>query len=515
MKQQVPYIENNFVLDSPYNITFQQALLMEDDAFRSWALGFRRTIKKAWDDYGVPPMGAQSEDEISKQFQQLVEFDVDSFLQTDSLTYEENVILNTVNIGTACNQFFPTMLKTRDISAANLVGVSVYDYFASNKLKETFIEKMQEHLQTDDMYLYSTRVEKSTAAHGVSAQTGKAWIETFAKRPNRFDNYDYWLEPKLDKKRFKSRTYLTIKNADVKALYRQGHIKPHQAEWVHFNKDHEKMSYRVRLYDTRKKVFPMAQQVFRKGFGLMPATNFPPLSAKFIYQTFTEHIKDQDQIVVYDPSAGWGGRILGAMSLCNDRNIHYVGNDPNQDHWMDELGITKYAFLANYFNSVIRSTHQNTYEIFTTGSEIIDKDRRFHKYKGQIDFIFTSPPYFAAEAYSEDASQSYKKFDNYAAWRDGFLRRTLEIAVEYLKRKRYLCWNIADVALGGKMLPMESDTREILEDLGMEYKGLYKMALKATTATHKLKHSMPTTRNFCNVNGVFKKYEPVFVFWKK
>jgi DNA modification methylase len=182
---------------------------------------------------------------------------------------------------------------------------------------------------------------------------------------------------------------------------------------------------------------------------------------------------------------------------------------------MDELGITKYAFLANYFNSVIRSPYKNTYEIFTTGSEIIDKDRRFHKYKGQIDFIFTSPPYFAAEAYSEDESQSYKKFDNYAAWRDGFLRRTLEIAVEYLKRKRYLCWNIADVALGGKMLPMENDTREILEDLGMEYKGLYKMALKATTATHKLKHSMPTTRNFCNVNGVFKKYEPVFVFWKK
>jgi len=26
---------------------------------------------------------------------------------------------------------------------------------------------------------------------------------------------------------------------------------------------------------------------------------------------------------------------------------------------------------------------------------------------------------------------------------------------------------------------------------------------------------MPTTRNFCNVNGVFKKYEPVFVFWKR
>ena len=515
MTQQVPYVENHFVLDSPYNITFQEALLMEDEAFGRWALAFRRTIKKAWDDHGVPPIGARSEDEISRQFQQLSDFDVDGFLHSDALTFEENVILNTSTIGTVCNQFFPTMLKTRDISAANLVGVSVYDYFASNKLKEAFIEKMRDRLQRDDIYLYSTRVEKSTPGHGVSAETGRQWIERFNQRPNRFDRYDYWLEPKLDKKRFRSRSYLSINNKDAKSLYRKGLIKAHQSQWVHFDKDHEKESYRIRLYDSTKRVFPVAQQVFRKGFGLMPATNFPPLTAKFIYQRFTEHIKDQEQIVVYDPSAGWGGRILGAMSLCQDRNIHYVGNDPNEDHWMDDLGISKYAYLANYFNSVIRYPKKNTYEIFTTGSEIIGKHRRFHKYKGQIDFVFTSPPYFAAEAYSEDASQSYKKFDNYAAWRDGFLRRTLEIAVEYLKRKRYLCWNIADVALGGKMLPMESDTREILESLGMEYQGIYKMALKATTATHKLKHGMPTTRNFCNVNGVFKKYEPVFVYWKK
>ena len=70
--------------------------------------------------------------------------------------------------------------------------------------------------------------------------------------------------------------------------------------------------------------------------------NFPPMTAKYLYERFTEDIKDQEVIKIYDPSAGWGGRILGAMSVRDDRNIHYIGTDTNVDNYLPD-GSSKYS----------------------------------------------------------------------------------------------------------------------------------------------------------------------------
>ncbi len=186
--------------------------------------------------------------------------------------------------------------------------------------------------------------------------------------------------------------------------------------------------------------------------GTQAPVNFPPLTAKYLYQRFTNHIKDQKQINIYDPSSGWGGRILGALSV-DDRNIHYIGNDPNTENYIDEIRKTRYEYLAEFFNSRIPGAanpfwgHKNTYEIYRTGSEIISEEVGFQKWKGQLDFIFTSPPYFDRERYSDDDTQSFKKFNNYESWRDGFLRPTLTTAYEWLRNDRYILWNIADIKL--------------------------------------------------------------------
>ena len=61
-----------------------------------------------------------------------------------------------------------------------------------------------------------------------------------------------------------------------------------------------------------------------------PAVNFPALTAKMLYEKYTEHIPSDKKVTVYDPSSGWGGIILGAMS--SNKKIHYVGTDPNTDN---------------------------------------------------------------------------------------------------------------------------------------------------------------------------------------
>jgi len=200
-----------------------------------------------------------------------------------------------------------------------------------------------------------------------------------------------------------------------------------------------------------------------------------------------------------------------------------VGTDPNTDHSISSDSgspSTKYADLAEFYNSAknegVLFEQSNTYEIFQLGSEVVRDDSSFQKYKGKLDMVFTSPPYFAKEAYSEDPTQSYKKFTGYDAWREGFLRPTLETAVEYLRNDRYLLWNIADAKFGADMLPLEKDSKDILESLGMQFKGVVKMALAQMPGGNRIDPDtgLPKAKNFCKVNGMWLKYEPIFVFYK-
>jgi hypothetical protein len=249
--------------------------------------------------------------------------------------------------------------------------------------------------------------------------------------------------------------------------------------------------------------------------GTQAAVNFPPLTAKYLYQRFTNHIKDQTQINIYDPSAGWGGRILGALSV-DDRNIHYIGNDPNTENQIPEIGKTRYEYLAEFFNNKVPGAanpfwgHANSYEIFTTGSEIIHLDEKFQKYKGTLDFVFTSPPYFDRERYSDDETQSFKKFNSYESWRDGFLRPTLTTAFEYLRNDRYICWNIADIKVGpDKFFTLEQDSIDILTELGCEYRGKLRMTMSPMTGM-----DLSKAKNSMKIEGQSYKYEPIFIFYK-
>jgi hypothetical protein len=76
-------------------------------------------------------------------------------------------------------------------------------------------------------------------------------------------------------------------------------------------------------------------------------------------------------------------------------------------------------------------------------------------------------------------------------------------------------WNIADLLVGGDYLPLEEDSRKILESLGMEYKYTMKMALENMPGQNRVgEDGLPKCKNYCKVNGRFHKYEPVFVFYK-
>ena len=264
--------------------------------------------------------------------------------------------------------------------------------------------------------------------------------------------------------------------------------------------------YHCRQYNRNQRIFPTALQIFRLGLG-QPAVNFPALTARFLYEYYTEHI-DGD-VIVYDPSAGWGGRILGAM--CTNRTLHYIGTDPNPDN------VGRYENVAEFYNTHCFQSNpfwgdkkKNTYSVFTNGSEEIYDEPNFKKYEGQVDFVFTSPPYFNREQYSQDENQSFKKFSAYEDWRDNFLKPTLTTAYKMLKDDRYICWNIADIKVGSdKFIPLEQDSIDILEDLGCTYEGKLKMLM-----TKMIGLNPKQGKNSVEVNGNYFKFEPILVFRK-
>ena len=63
-----------------------------------------------------------------------------------------------------------------------------------------------------------------------------------------------------------------------------------------------------------------------------------------------------------------------------------------------------------------------------------------------MDVVFSSPPYFVQERYSDDAAQSWKRYPDEESWLNGFMGTTLDNCAYCLKPGGVLAINIANVS---------------------------------------------------------------------
>ena len=524
------YERNDFIVNHEVNVNFEELLEMTPDKFEEWVVSMRKAIVESWDTHGNPPRRGKNEEDIITQWNKMAEFPVHTFTHSDELSDVENdVIINKCRLGVEVDQFFQNMMKTRINYSEKDDGHSIYDLFADDKFLPRMVKGCLRHFRRDSFYIHALSCFKNKEKPAlVKVDTAEEFIDAFMQNRNRiFKGYDFMLEQVKIRDGMNS-GYFQVSQSDILQLTAD-QVRKYKDDGVLEYRHHstfdiddmpEDRVYSIRLYKKGEKVFPQGFPAFRIGY-IQVAVNYPPMTAKYLYERFTEHCKDQEKVVIYDPSSGWGGRILGAMSCRDDRSIHYVGTDPNPDNFYSDGSECKYADIADFYNTKTYRgnsffSETNSYEVFQLGSEEIQHNPDFQKHKGQVDLVFTSPPYFNREAYSEDENQSYKKYgDSYESWRDGFLRPTLETAVNWLRPDRYLLWNIADLLVKGDYLPLEKDSRDILEELGMEYKYVLKMALENMPGQNRLdENGVPKCKNYCLVDGKYSKYEPVFVFYK-
>jgi len=201
--------------------------------------------------------------------------------------------------------------------------------------------------------------------------------------------------------------------------------------------------------------------------GAQSVSNFRPSASRAIYDKYGGNG------VTWDPSAGFGGRLLGAISSPTIKR--YIACEPSVKTFK---GLHK--MVVNLADS------DPNYILLNRGSEIRSIDE-------QVDLIFTSPPYFNTEIYSDEETQSCNKFPEYRDWLDGYLYQTLMYVPESLKRGGYLVINIANTRNAPNLV---ADFKQIMKNKkGMELVETLKLSL-----------------SLINKEGF--KYEPVFVYKK-
>jgi 16S rRNA G966 N2-methylase RsmD len=145
--------------------------------------------------------------------------------------------------------------------------------------------------------------------------------------------------------------------------------------------------------------------IFRYG----SINQFKPAVARFVYKKFKPKR-------ILDFTAGWGGRLLAAMSL----DIDYIGIDSNK-----QLRLPYKKMIETY-------PSKSNINMYFKKAEDMD----FSKLP-EYDLVFTSPPYFDLEIYP--GMKDYESKENFIK---EFFEPVIRKSFKYLKKGGHMILNI-------------------------------------------------------------------------
>ena len=215
------------------------------------------------------------------------------------------------------------------------------------------------------------------------------------------------------------------------------------------------------------------RSLLRRYSGTQAVSNFRPTAAALIYDKFLEKsspLFGTKAGVTWDMSCGYGGRMLGAIAA----DVHYIGTDPCTETYE---GLQQ---IKEEWGSLNR-----TIELHQEGSE------DFWPPYCEVDLCFTSPPYFDWEKYSEEDTQSYKKYPEVQDWIDGFLWHTIDKCHYGLKPGGILALNVANTK---RIKNFEEETLKLARMIHFKHIDTWRLQLSSQTGE--------------------PKYEPIFIFQK-
>jgi len=271
------------------------------------------------------------------------------------------------------------------------------------------------------------------------------------------------------------------------------------------NYTNKKLFKRVLLKTMKFSGNPFNKTGMRNMMGIFSGTqgvsNFRPSAARYIYSKYCP-VGGK----ILDPSLGYSGRLLAALT---SNASHYEGCDPC---------IATYEGGKNLLKTIqnIESKRNKLSSFMDDGERknrlpnVVLHNIPFEEYKGPSDFfdlVWTSPPYFDREIYSNEETQSWKKFGQYDLWVEGFLRPLITTSYRVLKKNGYLILNIYG-KVGTRCI--EEDTIKIAKEIfGYKPDDIIYLQLSKMMG-------IKNTGKIKNRNDRYEhKIEPVFVWMKR
>jgi SAM-dependent methyltransferase len=196
--------------------------------------------------------------------------------------------------------------------------------------------------------------------------------------------------------------------------------------------------------------------------------NFSPATAKYIYDKYLPVGGS-----TLDFSSGYGGRLLGFLAAENIGS--YTGVEPNaKSHKGLELLRDECSefFTGIDLNniSIIKAPFEDVSEEFLDSS---------------FDLVFSSPPYFGLEIYSDEDNQSVSRYPVYNDWLTNFWFLVISESYRVLKPEGHLVYTLGNY----KGYDLVGDTLKFIDQTGFNrggfesipYKNVYLSSLKEET----------------------------------
>ena len=216
------------------------------------------------------------------------------------------------------------------------------------------------------------------------------------------------------------------------------------------------------------------RRILKTRNGVKSVTDFKPVIARFVYDTYAPI-----NGFVLDPCCGYSGRLIGALASKN--NINYHGIDPDINTIQGNLSC---------YNILKDSTKCNCRFYLGCAEDIMPEINR------EYDVIFTSPPYFDLEIYSDNKNQSSSRYKAYSCWLEKFMYVIIAQSKRLLKENGKLIINVKNTV----KYKLADDVKSYVEKTGLTLETEYKMRL---------------VNNEYNRNGKSMfHHEPIFVFSK-
>jgi hypothetical protein len=195
--------------------------------------------------------------------------------------------------------------------------------------------------------------------------------------------------------------------------------------------------------------------------GAAGVSNFRPTLARAVIARYSA-----EGSTVVDFAAGYGGRLVGALTLPR----HYVGVEPASQQ---VRGLRRTVATLTQRG---RSPSPGTAEIIHGCAEEILCEIS----SCSADLVFSSPPYHDWERYSEEQTQSYRRYRSYDDWLTYFLTPTISESSRILRKGATFIVNVS----GGRRKPDAATVEAIARKAGLKLKERLPMLLARVPYLH-------------------------------